>query len=77
MQEAKALLKKAAETGEDCLSAKDGAIGSIIHSLLQVMGILLTSHKNLTSAIVDSVKLGEATPPSSHGEPIYTGTKKN
>ena len=76
MQEVKALLKKAAETGEDCLSAKDGAIGSIIHSLLQVMGILLTSHENLTSAIVDSVKLGEATPPSSQGEPIYTGTRK-
>ena len=62
MLEAKTLLKKAAETGEECLSSKDGAIGSIIYSLLQVMGILLTSHKNLSSAILDSIKLAEAFP---------------
>ena len=74
--EAKELLKKAAETGEDCLSAKDGAIGSIIHSLLQVMGILLTSHENLTSAIVDSVKLAEATPQPAPTGTITAGTKK-
>ena len=74
--EAKTLLKKAAETGEDCLSSKDGAIGSIIHSLLQVMGILLTSQENLTSAIVDSIKLAEASPPQGTYEVLNTGTKK-
>ena len=76
LSEAKTLLKKACETGEDCLSAKDGAIGSIIHSLLQVMGILLTSHEKLTSAIVDSVKLAEASPPAPSQGPYPTGTKK-
>ena len=75
--EAKTLLKKAAETGEDCLSSKDRAIGSIIHSLLQVMGILLTSQENLTSAIVDSVKLAEASPPPGTYEVHNTGAKKN
>ena len=62
LQEAKAILKKAVETGEECCSAKDGAIGSIIHSLLHVMSIMLTSHENLTSALVDSVKVYQSEP---------------
>ena len=74
--EAKTLLKKAAETGEDCLSSKDGAIGSIIHSLLQVMGILLTSQENLTSAIVDSIKLARSLPPRVRMRPTTQVPKK-
>ena len=63
LQEAKGILKKAVETGEECCSAKDGAIGTIIHSLLHVMSIMLTSHENLTSALIDSVKFNQVDPP--------------
>ena len=63
LQEAKGILKKAVETGEECCSAKDGAIGTIIHSLLQVMSIMLTSHENITSALIDSVKFSQVDPP--------------
>ena len=64
LAEAKEILKAAAATTEECCSAKDGAIGSIIHSLLKVMSIMLTSHENLTSVIVDSTKLSEASAPN-------------
>ena len=40
------------------------------------MGILLTSQENLTSAIVDSIKLAEASPPQGTYEILNTGTKK-
>ena len=63
LAEAKELLSAAAATSEDCCSSKDGAIGSIIHSLLKVMAIMLTSHENLTSVIVDSAKLSQASGP--------------
>ena len=66
LQVAKDLLTKAAATCEECCSSKDGAMGSIIHSLLQVMTTLLISHENLSSAIIDSVKLVEKPTPS-HG----------
>ena len=59
LAEATTLLKLASETSEECCSEKDGAIGTIIHSLLKVMAIMITSHQNITSAIVDSVKLSE------------------
>ena len=49
----------ASETSEECCSEKDGALGTIIHSLLKVMFIMLISHENITSTIVDSVKLTE------------------
>ena len=61
LAEAKVLLKMASETSEECCSEKDGALGTIIHSLLKVMSIMLISHENITSAIVDSVKLTETT----------------
>ena len=59
LAEATTLLKLASETSEECCSEKDGAIGTIIHSLLKVMSIMIISHQNITSAIVDSVKLSE------------------
>ena len=76
LMEAKTLLTKASAAGEECLSAKDGAIGTILDSLIKVMGILLISHENLSSAIVDSVKLTEATPRPAQTGPSTTGTKK-
>ena len=61
LAEAKELLKVAAATTIECCSPKDSAIGSIIHFLLKVMMIMLTSHENLTSVIVDSTKLPQST----------------
>ena len=78
LAEAKVLLSAAASTAEDCCSAKDGAMGSIIHSLLKVMALMLTSHENLTSVIIDSAKLSQSAglappPPNSQTHQGPTG----
>ena len=66
LAEAKTLLEVAAKTGEDCFSATDGGLGTAFSSLTKVLAIVLKSQENLTSALVDSVKVTSYPKNNSH-----------
>ena len=59
--EAKILLDTAIKSGEDSFSATDGGIGTSISCLTKLLALVLKSQENLTSAIIDSAKLSNAT----------------
>ena len=59
--EAKTLLDTAIKSGEDSFSPTDGGIGTSISCLTKLLALVLKSQENLTSAIIDSAKLSNAT----------------
>ena len=59
--EAKTLMDTAIKSGEDSFSPTDGGIGTSISCLTKLLALVLKSQENLTSAIIDSAKLSNAT----------------